>query len=454
MRRTPATLVTLILLAAIACLLSTAPARGESAPAASPAASTAPAPTPTPDDSLPFVPVWIAKDVDLADGLRDSALAGVARQDPDPQNIVVLIHGWMNDRADSTACYIPTTEELRKLFAAKNQRVVVVGLQWDSYVGKAMTFVPQFAASLLGLAKNPYMSKVHEARKVGRHAARQLLCALEDKYPKAKVYVLGHSMGCEIAGHMVGTRMDEKEDKVPAFQEQRNLGLTLLCLAGSDLDSGIFSKAPKGADKLLPYLPILTWITVPKLFQGQQDNILALHAIERGQAAMGDAMPRMREGQWDVLIGGQRIYYDNVAIPPQHDWRLYYTPDRLARLVDAIFYMQDPAQYTSADLRAMAQAKAIPPDNIMALRQALSDPLLGVRIYILWRMETMLCGGPKHLADGTISKFCKQAAKDPDTAQEHAISNPCKVISQGFFPTPEIWTLLRSAARKKNQQGN
>jgi hypothetical protein len=339
-------------------------------------------------------------------------------------------------------------ETLRRLLSARHQRAGFVGLQWDSNIGGANTYVPQFLASLAGLAKNPYLSKVKLARQVGHHAARQLLLALKDRFPKAHLHVLAHSMGCEVAGYMLGARKKIQGDSRPAFAVDRNLGLELLCLAGSDLDSSVFYQSDFDPVSV-QYIPVLTWITIPRLLDGEQDDGLALHSIERGQAAMGNSLPRMKESQIDLLIGGFRVYYDTEKIPPKHGWPLYYTSERLSRLVDAVLHLEDPAANPSRDLESLEKVKSLP-DSITELRKHLVEPSFAVRLYLIWRMERLTCGGePVHLADGTLSKLGQLMTRDPNEAGRHLMSSPCAMLRHGFFPTPETWREAREIAKKR-----
>lgn len=397
---------------------------------------------------LPFVPVWIGKQDSLTDQARDEALYQLAKQEPDPQQIFLLLHGWLNDRASSTASYVPVAENLRKLCQARAQRAAVVGLQWDSYSGRTNTFVPQILASTIGAAKNPYVEKARFARRVGRHAVRQLIIAMKERFPKARVHVLAHSMGCEAMGHVLATRLHEKEDPAPAFQADRRLDLGVVCLAGSDLDSSFIYNSNIN-EQSLPYLPGLTWITVPRLFQGHQDNVLALHTIARGQAAMGNTLPKMKEEQLDLLIGGRRLYYDNAQIPPEHDWPLYYTKERLTRLVDATLHTQDPARYPSADLETLEKVAAME-DNPELLSRQLDVDSMAVRLLVLYRLERLLCGGePRHLADGSIAKLAGQMSKNPEAAQKACAKHPCSVVQKGWFPTRKMWDQARAEVDRK-----
>lgn len=416
--------------------------------AALPSIAGRPRETPSPAD-LPFVPAWIPQDA-LADDTRDEVLRGVEGQQPNPEHIFVLIHGWLNNRATSTASFAPAAKTIRSLFEERGRRVAVVGLQWDSYVGGVHTYLPQIMAAKLGLAKNPYVAKVRLARRIGRHAARQLIFALKEQYPEAQIHILAHSMGCEVTGYCVGTRLRAK-DPDPAYRADWPLGLSLVCLAGSDLDSGVINDSQID-ERTVQFMPRLTWVTIPRLHEGQQDNVLALHSIERGQAAMGNSMPRLKEKQLDLLIGGLRLFYDNEEIPPAHDFPLYYTQKRLTRLVDAIFHMEDPLRHRSPDLESLEAVRAFPDDK-GELMLHLNDASLAVRFFVLWRLEKLICGGEAvHMADGSLASLGLQMYRDPEEATKLLPRHPCPMVRAGLFPTQSMWEQAQALAQKRNRQ--
>ena len=157
-------------------------------------------------DEVPFFPVWIDGSADLSSEATSALVDEFAEANPDPEHIVVWIHGFATTRDDSDKQFGVLTKRLAESFAKFGRRPAVVGIQWDSAASfNLFSIIPQ------------YHGKTLLARKTGRHGARRFLLALQQRFPDAKITLMGHSMGCEVAMAAVRPTVDfGKNDDIEA----------------------------------------------------------------------------------------------------------------------------------------------------------------------------------------------------------------------------------------------
>lgn len=274
-------------------------------------------------EELPFFPVWIDGSADLSPEQTETLIEDFVKANPDPEHIIVWIHGFATTRADSTKEYGIVTQRLKSSFAKAGVEPAVVGLQWDS-AAKLSIF------SVLG----EYGQKTRLARQTGRFGARRFLLGLQKRFPQAKITLMGHSMGCEVAMAAVRPTVDfGNHDKDGAFAPETPLQPFAASLLGADLDYDI------GAKSRLPVnshgLELL-WLTQDSLFRrSDQDKVLSLRALVSGKA-LGATFPLMTEEQYDSLLGRRAIVFDRREIPRYHNFLLYYDDERIDHIVRGV----------------------------------------------------------------------------------------------------------------------
>lgn len=381
-----------------------------------------------------YIPVWVEKDGLLTTEALQATLSAVAAQDADPKHIVVLIHGFDVPREDSTRQFETVGQLLHDEFARQKRKVVVIGLQWDSDVDVGL-------AALAGA----YMDTVTVARSVGHQAARQLFLGLHERWPEARINTCGHSMGCEVTAAAIAPEMKYKEGSqgegtvaAPLLPE-KDVHLNLVTLAGSDLDYDVFAQSGIQARTQKPRLRML-WMTLSPVL-GDKDEVLKLRKVLRGQAA-GNSFPLMTETQYDAIFSHKAAFFDNEDIPKSHDFLLYYDQPRVAQLAAAMLWLAEPkAVPEPAGFREMDQVMLAPADAD-ALARFLDTPHLNTQIYALWRLEKVLCGGSKHLADGFLPSVAALLRHTPRQVLSLRKSDEttCQTVKKAYWPTTKQMT--------------
>ncbi|HTE17520.1 MAG TPA: alpha/beta hydrolase, partial [Armatimonadota bacterium] len=192
-----------------------------------------------------FVSMRVARSGDIPAEQRAQAVAELARQQADPQHVVVLVHGWDTPYYQSTRQFGRVAPQVRAEFDRLNERAAVLGIQWDSNVGPRRTWIPaafgHYFFSLLGLRKvirDPYTSRIPVARTLGRTGLRQILFDVRDRFPEARIHVFAHSMGAEATAHAINPEFTPLSagDDTPVYRPERPLKLDVVALAGADLD--------------------------------------------------------------------------------------------------------------------------------------------------------------------------------------------------------------------------
>ena len=375
-------------------------------------------------DSSLYVPCWLGDGSRLPEEQLRSYLSGMQKQQGAPDHVVVLIHGYHTVREDSAAQFEETASRLLAQFQKRQQKVLVVGLQWESAVA---------GAEVPWEAEDAYLRMVSRARNVGHQAGRQLLLRVQKQFPKAHLNILSHSLGCEVAAACLLPEMAYGDDleKSAAFEPKSDLFFNLVGLCGSDLDYDVWYKShvtfrsKKARSRLL-------WMTISP-YLGERDRTLQVRSVSRGRAG-GAAFPRMTEQQCDVVFKNRAIVFDNTEIPQDHALLNYFSDERLERLVSTMVFLCDgkapkPVELVEADKVLAAPAK------VEALAPFLDSPLLTPQLYALWRLDHLLCGSCQHMCDETMDKIALLLRNTPIMVRKQRGNSSCKVISTGLWPT-------------------
>lgn len=381
-----------------------------------------------------YIPVWVEKDGVLTAEAVQTTLSAVAAQNPNPKHIVVLIHGFDVPREDSTRQFETVGQLLRDEFTRRKQQVVVIGLQWNSDVDVSL-------AALAGA----YMDTVTVARSVGHQGARQLLLGLHERWPEARINACAHSMGCEVTAAAVAPELQYKEGSqgegtvAAPLAPEKDVHLNLVTLAGSDLDYDVFAQGGVQARTQKPRLRML-WMTLSPVL-GDKDQVLKLRKVLRGQAA-GNVFPLMTEAQYDAIFSHKAAFFDNEDIPKSHDFLLYYDQPRIADLAAAMLWLADPKGAPEPAAFEEMDKVMLAPDNAEALARFLDTPHLNTQIYALWRLEKVLCGGSKHLADGFLPSVAAMLRHTPRQvlSVRKADETTCVTVKKAYWPTTKQLT--------------
>lgn len=385
----------------------------------------------------PFVGVWIDAKATLADDAIQAAVDDMASREADPQHIVVYIHGFATSRADSTAQYTRVGAEALKAFQERGQRAVVLGIQWDSDVGPVGDWLPSVIGGAFGIGRkdNPYMKKVHLAVDVGRVGARQVLLKLQERFPRANISVLAHSLGSQVtfaALEPLEKNLKNPKGTLEPFRPEVPLHLNVICLAGADVDYDAVYRSntqirQRGVADLF-------WLTLAGRGAYQPvDAVLAFRTLLRGDQALGNRFPRLSVQQIDGLCKNRRLVLDTIDIPPKHEFLKYYDRKRIGRLADVAVALHDPSR-PSKVLQQLEQVIAAPadPKTLVEFFRNL-DPT--VQYYTLWRLENIFCGQASHLASGYLEHFANDFQDRPDQLDNERFRSPCEVVRRGIWPT-------------------
>jgi hypothetical protein len=397
---------------------------------------------PAADAELSFVPLRFGRDTSATPEARQAALAELARREPKPQHLVVLIHGWDDPVYQSTKEYSQIADDAQAYFQRRRERAVVLGIQWDSDAGALRDWLPKAVAfrllNAVGLKKkldDPYLQKVELARSVGRRGLRQTLFDLEDRFPHARVHLWIHSLGAEAAMHALAPTLTSGDPNNPfeTYCPERTPRVDVLALAGADLDRDLLDR---NSGWTQAQLPRLLWLTMPPFGVGR-DRTLILRKLVRETPAIGDEGPRLAEAQFDALMSQRRLVFDAQAVPRDHQFLGYYNPDRLEGLVDAAIALRPQGPRRSALLADLDRVLAAP-NTVAALKPFLENADNCTKLYALWRMERLVCGDSAHLQYGYSIRVASMAIKHPGELDKERQRTPCKLVREGYWPPPAL----------------
>lgn len=369
----------------------------------------------------PPVLVWIDQTTKLSDDAVKAAVDALVAQNPNPNHIVILVHGFNVPRQDSQAAFTTVAGRLQTAYSALNQTVDVLGVQWDSATD----------AGMFGMDK-AYEAKTLQSRATGRFGFRQVLLAVMARFPGVPIDIMAHSMGCELAA--AGLRPDMKFDPVTdalgCFQPQSPVGINSFIMCGSDLN---YNAAYTG-DLSKPIPCNLMWMTMSPYLGDSQDRVLNLRAMVNGPAA-GAVLPQLTEAQWLRLTQNQSALWDTTNIPKDHAYLDYYSVDRIGRFVPAVVYKANPkANKMTPELQGIADVMAAPNVAIL-LKPFLDSPQISTQIYAMCRLEQLLCGGPVHLSSEYLSNEALKLKDQPSVVRQDCATSPCQLMKQGYWPT-------------------
>ncbi len=366
--------------------------------------------------------VWIDQTTKLTDDAVKAAVDAMAAQNPNPQHIVILVHGFDVPRADSQAAFTTVAGRLQTAYSAVNQTIDVLGVQWDSDAD----------AGMFGMDK-AYQAKTLQSRATGRFGFRQVLLAVMARFPGVPIDIMAHSMGCELAA--AGLRPDMKFDPVTdalgAYQPQAPVAINSFVMCGSDLN---YNAAYQGDLTSKPMVCKLMWMTMSPYLGDSQDRVLNLRAMVSGPAA-GSVLPQLTEEQWVRFTTAQSVLWDTTNIPKDHAYLDYYSVDRIGRIVPSVVYKANPqATKITPELQGIADVMAAPNVAIL-LKPFLDTPLISTQIYAMCRLEQLLCGGPKHLSSEYLSNEALKLKDQPSVVRQDCATSPCQLMKQGYWPT-------------------
>jgi pimeloyl-ACP methyl ester carboxylesterase len=371
-----------------------------------------------------FFPVWIDESGELTPEAVEALVADFAAQNPDPEHIVVWIHGFANTRETSAAQYDVLTDRVYAAFDKYNHKVGVVGLQWDSQAGGFIFTLP-----------GQYESKTLLARKVGRHGARAFLLALQKRFPEAHLNMMGHSMGCEVIMAALRPEVQFSREKevngVDAFEPATPLLVHTAALLGADLDYdlGQKSRLPVKAKHIK-----LFWLTENSQFRPQEhDKVLGFRSLLAGKA-MGATFPLMTEEQYDALIGNRVVVFDRRDIPRNHKFTSYYNEDRVDRLVRGLLLKAGASVEPPPELVGIDEVMDAP-QTLEALRPFLDRELLAPRVYAIWRLEHLFEGNSSNFANGELQSIATTLYHRPKKVRTSRSKSKSTIVRDNVWPT-------------------
>lgn len=373
--------------------------------------------------NIAFIPVWMQNSDPLTPETLQTVMTRVAAVNPNPSHIVLLVHGFDNTVVQSTSQYNEVTPRIQAEFARRGQTVPVIGVQWNSAAEGGALDLP-----------GQYGEKVVVARSVGRTALRQLLLTLQERYPKASLDVMAHSMGCELSAAALVPELefDDTGNQIPVYEPTRDVKLSTATLCGSDLDYDVWFKGGVAFRTTHPRVRFV-YMTMSQIAGDDRDKVLEARKLARGQAA-GSTFPRMTEEQYDTMFSHRAAYFDNTEIPKNHAFLDYYSAERLGHIVPDLLFIADPKQPEPDDLAQLDQILASP-NQVKALTPWLDTPQISNQLYALWKLEQTNCGGSQHFADEYLVSLARKMRNQPRAVLMARPDSPCKTVQDGEWPT-------------------
>lgn len=375
------------------------------------------------------VPIWLGDGSLLSPADLEAAVQRAVKNQPKPQHIAVLVHGYHTTREESAEQFQEIGQRFQNQYRQLNQKALVIGLQWESALP---------GAGVPWEAEEAYLSSVGRARKVGHNAARQVLLRLQRQFPKAEVSLFGHSLGCEVSAATLLPEIDYRDEleKSTAYLPQENLFTTMVALCGSDLDYDIWAKSGVSFRSKKPRTRMLYMTISPYL--GDRDKTLQVRQLSRGVAG-GSAFPKMTVEQCDIVYKNRAILCDNRDVPTDHAYTSYYDDARVQRLVGICNYVSNPKAPEPVELAEADKILKLP-NQLEAIVPYLDSELISSQMYALWRVEQINCGGSKHMCDETLGKIAQMLRNTPAKIKKERPNSPCKTVQKAIWPTEKTMT--------------
>ena len=375
------------------------------------------------------VPVWLGDGSLLSTADLETAIGRMVKNQPKPKHIVVLAHGYHTTREESEAQFQEIGKRFQDQYALRNEKVLVVGLQWESAIA---------GAGVPWEAEEAYLNMVGRARNVGHNAARQLIMRVNKQFPKVDTCIYGHSLGCEVSAACLLPEINYGDDlvKSTAYQPQQDLFFPMVSLVGSDLDydiwykSGVTFRAKKPRTRML-YMTISPYL-------GDRDKTLQVRQMSRGMAG-GSAFPRMTVEQCDTVYKNRAIMFDNRGIPTDHAYTSYYDDARVARLVGIASFLVNPKAPKPVELDEADKILKLP-NKLEAIVPYLDAELISSQMYALWRVEQINCGSSIHMCDETLGKLAMMLRNTPTRIKKERADSKCVTVKKGIWPTEKTMT--------------
>jgi len=421
----------------------------------------------------PFVLAWLGEGAQISEFTIGETLFNVHRLQNQPDHIVVLVHGYNVPREDGANQFQEVADRCYGVLKKLGRSAVVVGLEWDSAAAGAQT---------PWRAEDAYLQKVARARVVGHNAARQVLLRLQKEFPRAKIDVLAHSLGCEVSAGALFPNIVYADEipKTSSFDPTQPLHLNCWALTGSDLDYNVWYNGQIDFDTPQAKTDLM-WMTIsPYVGSGFRDQVLQIRQMTRGMAG-GSAFPRMTEAQYDSVFSRRAIFFDQADIPNGHEFVRYFSEARLQRILSAAIYLGDkptqptlpaagaslavpvvrppdpPRHFVGPMPEAQSQPDPTPltgiaepaeladldqvlaaPNRIEDLLPWLEAPNSSAQLYALWRLERILCGGSKHFADQTLDQVTRLLRSTPRKVWSERETSVCDSVRRGYWPTESL----------------
>jgi len=375
------------------------------------------------------VPVWLGDGSLLAPADLELAIQQMLKNQPKPQHIVVLAHGYHTTREESTAQFQEIGQRFQDQYGQRKEKVLVIGLQWESAIA---------GAGVPWEAEEAYLSMVGRARNVGHNAARQLMLRVAKQFPKVDTSIYGHSLGCEVSAACLLPEINYGDDltKSSAYLPGQDLSFQLVSLVGSDLDYDIWYKSGVVFRSQKPRARMIYMTISPYL--GDRDKTLQVRQMSRGMAG-GSAFPRMTVEQCDLVYKNRAILFDNRGIPTDHSYTQYYDDARVQRLVGIAAFLANPKAPKPVELAEADKILKLP-NTLDAIVPYLDSELISSQMYALWRVEQINCGSSIHMCDETLGKLAMMLRNTPAKVKKSRPDSPCKTVQRGIWPTEKTMT--------------
>ncbi len=387
-------------------------------------------PLPPKHDGKPtnYAQLWVDETAVVTDAAVAETLSDLTKQGQEFDHILVMTHGFDLDEKTSTQQLEWLTDKFVREFHTKGaQKIGLVGLQWHSATG-----------ALIVPIGGDYLRKVALARSAGRGPTRQLLLALQERYPNAHLSLLGHSTGCDVmtAALVPEVQYDGTDPFVPAYKPERPLKLLMNMQIGSDVEYDLYATGKVSAEQTFGRVA-LTWQTMVPLQPEDMDEVLILRSHFIGRPA-GGQFPKLTPEQLDFAVSKRRLLLDSEEVPRSHFFVDYLKDSRVTRISDAMKFMANPKAPKPPEIDQLDQVLAAP-ESVKSLAPFL-DQNCGTTFFALWRLERMMCGSSVHLTDGTIQDIVDTLRAYTQKLWRQQKHSECKTFRDGIFPTEKMMT--------------
>lgn len=375
-----------------------------------------------------YAQLWVDETATVSDEAVAETLNDLAQQGREFDHILVMTHGFDLDEQTSTQQLEWLSDKFLREFHTKGaQKIGLVGLQWHSATG-----------ALIVPIGGDYLRKVALARSAGRGPTRQLLLALQNRYPKAHLSLLGHSTGCDVmtAAVVPEVQYDGTEPFVPTYKPEQPLKVLMHALIGSDVEYDLYAKGKVNAEQTFGRAE-LTWQTMVPLQPDDMDEVLILRSHFIGRPA-GGQFPKLTMEQLDYAVSKRRLFLDSEAVPRSHYFVDYLKDERVTRISDTLKFLANPHAPKPGEIEQLEKVLAAP-DNVKSLAPYL-DENCGTTFYALWRLERLLCGSSVHLTDGTIQDIVDTLRAYTQKLWRQQKHSKCATFRKGIFPTEKMMT--------------